>query len=71
MLAADHSVEAKVCFPGDTIELNASVKNKLGVGIVQQDESVIASRWGKLRQTGNKLWVDNYQKRVCFLFKCF
>ena len=51
-------------FPGDPLSLRGSVV-RLGPGLLQSGQQVVASRAGRLKQGSNaKLWVDNAQKRV-------
>eukprot|EP00823_Brevimastigomonas_motovehiculus_P004199 TRINITY_DN270_c0_g1_i1.p1 TRINITY_DN270_c0_g1~~TRINITY_DN270_c0_g1_i1.p1 ORF type:complete len:312 (+),score=100.98 TRINITY_DN270_c0_g1_i1:85-1020(+) len=53
-----------IVFPGDVITLKANMKARLGIGLMQNKDTVVALKCGLLRQTGgNKLWIDNVQKR--------
>jgi len=54
----------QVVFPGGVISLKPNVKVRVGPGLMQDKDSVVSSKFGILRQSGqNRLWVDNSQKR--------
>lgn len=51
--------------PGDKIgSITASRPIRLGQGLWQDDEAIIAIKAGILRCKGDKYWVENSQKRV-------
>jgi len=51
-------------FPGHKITLKPQLRVRLGLGLLEDKDAVIASKAGFLRQSGsNRIWVDNSQKR--------
>jgi exosome complex RNA-binding protein Rrp4 len=55
----------QVVLPGDKIGSISSTKTiRLGQGLWQDNETIIATKAGFLRSKGEKYWVENSQKRV-------
>jgi hypothetical protein len=54
-----------IVLPGDTIALAPGARTRLGAGVWQKQNSVLATRAGQLRcDAANKVWVDCSQRRV-------
>lgn len=60
-----------VLLPGDAVTLPAGARARLGAGVVQHEVGgIVATRAGVLRsETGNKLWVDQSQRRYAPLLE--
>lgn len=51
--------------PGEVIgKVDPAKTTKIGIGVIQNQENLIATKCGILRSKGNHVWVDNRQKRV-------
>lgn len=54
-----------IVLPGDAIALAPGARTRLGAGVWQKQNSVLATRAGQLRcDAANKVWVDCSQRRV-------
>lgn len=55
----------QVVMPGEIIgKVDPAKTTKIGIGVIQNQENLIATKCGILRSKGNHVWVDNRQKRV-------
>jgi exosome complex RNA-binding protein Csl4 len=55
----------QVVMPGEVIgKVDPTKTTKIGIGVIQNQENLIATKSGILRSKGNHVWVDNRQKRV-------
>ncbi len=55
----------QVVMPGEVVgTVDPEKTTKIGIGVVQNQQSLIATKCGILRSKGNHVWVDNRQKRV-------
>ncbi len=55
----------QVVMPGEVIgKVDPAKTTKIGIGVIQNQENLIATKCGILRSKGNHVWVDNRQKRV-------
>jgi len=56
----------KTVLPGDVIGSISAKQGKLrlGMGLMQNKDSIVATKCGVLRSKGNRYWVENHQKRV-------
>ena len=60
----------QVVMPGEIIgKVDPAKTTKIGIGVIQNQENLIATKCGILRSKGNHVWVDNRQKRVRTPFK--
>jgi len=62
-----------VVLPGDVIhKLEGSEKLTIGPGIRREGDNLIATKCGVLQfKKPGTYWVDNNQKRVCFIYTLF
>eukprot|EP00455_Lapot_gusevi_P054054 TRINITY_DN8570_c0_g1_i3.p1 TRINITY_DN8570_c0_g1~~TRINITY_DN8570_c0_g1_i3.p1 ORF type:complete len:288 (-),score=21.07 TRINITY_DN8570_c0_g1_i3:16-774(-) len=61
---SDLETKIEIVLPGDDITLGANVKTRIGQGLTQHQNSVIATKSGFLqRDASNRVWVDSHQKR--------
>lgn len=62
----------KVVFPGDVVGSITDFKIRLGPGLMQNQENIVATKCGILRNPQAKYyWIENNQKRVDFTFVSF
>lgn len=56
----------KVVIPGDVIgQVEGGMTIRLGPGLIQMEESIIATKAGLLRfKAPDRFWIENNQKRV-------
>ena len=54
-----------IVVPGDRITANATENSKLGPGLIQENEAIIAMKAGIVQEgSKNRLWLESSQKRV-------
>lgn len=57
----------QVVMPGEIIgKVDPDKTTKIGIGVVQNQENLLATKCGVLRRKGNHVWIDNRQKRVTY-----
>ena len=66
--AENHSMQSfvdKVVLPGDLLGKLEGNKMRMGIGLIQNENHILATKVGALREQQNHFWIENIQKRVC------